>query len=114
MEKPMAHYLLRWKFSAASSQNFVKTPQDRTEQARTLIEDFKGKMTSYFFSFGEYDGLAITEFPEQVNIAGCTFYAASTGAFERFEVVPLITAKEAEIAMQIAKESRTKYQAPHR
>jgi uncharacterized protein with GYD domain len=55
--------MIRWQFNNASAKSMVGTPQDRTGPATTLIEGFGRKLHSYFFVFGEYDGLAICEFP---------------------------------------------------
>jgi uncharacterized protein with GYD domain len=90
----------------------VGTPQDRTGPAMTLIEGFGRKLHSYFFVFGEYDGLAICEFPDNTAAAACSMTAASTGAFSRFETMSLLTAKEAQAAMQRAHDTKTGYVPP--
>jgi len=109
----MAHYLLRWQFSSASARSFVEKPQDRTKPAHALIETFGGKMHSYYFALGEYDGLGIVEFPDNVSITAASMLAASTGAFARFETTPLLTAQEAEAAMKRAHDKAGTYRAPN-
>ena len=64
--------------------------------------------------FGEYDGIAICEFPDNTSVAACSMSAASTGAFTRFETTTLLTAKEAEAAMKQAHETKTGVQAAAR
>jgi uncharacterized protein with GYD domain len=112
-EDMMAHYLLRWQFRESAAKNLVAHPQDRTEQATTLIESFGGKLLSYYFAFGEYDGIGIVDFPDNVSVAACSMSAASTGAFARFETTGLLTAKEAEAAMAKAKGVKSTYRAPN-
>ena len=63
----MAHYLLRWQLKDTTAQALIGKPQDRTRPAKTLIEGFGGKLHSYFFALGEYDGVAICEFPDHVS-----------------------------------------------
>ncbi len=109
----MTHFLLRWQFSAASAKSFVTSPQDRTGPARELIEGFGGKMHCYYFALGEYDGLGIVEFPDNVTITAASLLAASTGAFTRFETTPLLTAQEAEAAMKKAQAKAGGYRAPN-
>ena len=38
--------------------------------------------------------------------------AASTGAFSRFETTPLLTAKEAEVALKRAHDTKSEYKPP--
>jgi uncharacterized protein with GYD domain len=109
----MAHYMLRWQFNAQTAANFVAKPQDRTAAAKTLIEGFGGKLHSYYFALGEYDGVGIAEFPDAVSAAACSMKAGSTGAFSRFETVALLTAKEAEAAMKKAKTAKVAYTPPN-
>ncbi len=70
-------------------------------------------MLSYYFALGEYDGLGICEFPDSISVAACSMKAAATGAFARFETMALLTATEAEAAMQKAKEAKVEYRAPN-
>jgi uncharacterized protein with GYD domain len=109
----MSHYLLRWQFSQSTMQSFAEKPQNRTQAAGALIEGFGGKLLSYYFSFGEYDGVAVCEFPDAISVAACSLKASGTGAFTRFETMPLLTAAEAETAMQKVKASKVAYQAPN-
>lgn len=108
----MPHYMLRWQFKDSTAKSLVDKPQDRTKPATALIEGFGGKMHSYYFALGDYDGLGIVEFPDNVSIAACSMKAASTGAFSRFETVALLTAQEAEAAMKKAKTAKVAYKAP--
>ncbi len=109
----MSHYLARWQLKDATTKALVDKPQDRTAPARALIEGFGGKMLCYYFAFGEYDGVAICEFPDTISIAACSMRAAATGAFARFETTALLTATEAEAAMKKAKEAKVEYRAPN-
>lgn len=110
---PMSHFMLRWQFKDDVAKALVGKPQDRTGPARTLVESFGGKMHHYFFVFGDYDGLAICEFPDNTSVAACSLKAMSTGAFTRFETTTLLTAKEAESAMKQAHDTRSEYKPPH-
>ncbi len=62
----MPHYMLRWQLNTDSAKNFIAKPQDRTAAATTLIEGFGGRLLSYYFALGEYDGVGICEFPDNV------------------------------------------------
>lgn len=109
----MSHFMLRWQFTDTSAKALVGRPHDRTGAAKALIEGFDGKLHSYYFSFGEYDGVGIAEFPDAIAAAACSMAAAATGGFARFETTTLMTAKEAEAAMQRAHDTKTGYKPPH-
>jgi uncharacterized protein with GYD domain len=113
MEDAMPHFMIRWQFTDTSAKALVSKPHDRTGAATALIEGFGGKLHSYFIAFGEYDGVAICEFPDNTHVAACSMSAASTGAFARFETTTLLTAKEAEAAMKQAHNTKTGYKPPH-
>jgi len=108
----MPHYLIRWQFNAATAKGLVDKPQDRTEPARKLTEAFGGKLLCYYFSFGDYDGLGIAEFPDAGSCAAFSMKASSTGAFSRFETTVLLTAAEAEASMKKAKTTKVAYKPP--
>jgi len=107
----MSHYMARWQFTDVSMKALVEKPHDRTAAARALIEGFGGKLLSYYFSFGEYDGVAISEFPDNTAATACSM--AATGAFTRFETTMLLTPTEAEAAMKRAHDTKTGYKPPH-
>ena len=65
----MAHYMLRWQFSADSAKNFVAQPQDHTVAAKALVEGFGGEIRCYYFSLGEYDGVGIITFFVTAQVA---------------------------------------------
>ena len=109
----MSDFMLRWQLNASSTKSMVGKPQDRTGPAKALVEGFGGKIHSYHFAFGDYDGVAICEFPDNVSAAACSMAAAATEAFARFETTTLLTAKEAEAAMKKAHETKTGYQPPN-
>lgn len=109
----MSHFMSRWQFTDVSAKALVEKPNDRSNAARALIEGFGGKLQAYYFSFGEYDGLAICEFPDATAAAACSLAAMATGAFAHFESTALLTTTEAEAAMKKAHNTKTGYKPPH-
>ena len=61
---------------------------------------------------GEYDGVAICEFPNNTAAVACSMSATATGGFSRFETTTLLTAQEAEAAMKQANQTKTEYKPP--
>ncbi len=109
----MPLYELRWMFKDAAIKGMTERPQDREPPARDLIEGFGGRLHHYYFMLGEYDGLAIVEFPDNASAAATSMRASASGAFARFETHPLMTAQEAQRAMQMVKDCTKAYRAPN-
>jgi uncharacterized protein with GYD domain len=109
----MPLYEMRWMFKDATVKAMTERPQDREAPARELIEGFGGRMHHYYFMLGEYDGLAIVEFPDNAAAAATSMRASASGAFARFETHPLLTTQEAQRAMQLVKDRAVAYRAPN-
>lgn len=108
----MAHYLMRWMWKDAAIKAMTETPQNREATARQVVEAFGGKMSQYFFMLGDYDGLLIAEFPDNESAAAVSMRVSTSGAFSRFETHALMTAEEAQRAMQKVKSGAVAYRAP--
>jgi uncharacterized protein with GYD domain len=91
----------------------TEKPHDRAAMGKTLVEGFGGKLHSYFFALGDFDGVAICEFPDHVAATACSMTLASSGGFSRVETIPLLTPQEAEAAMKKARDTKTAYRAPN-
>ncbi len=109
----MAWFLVRFQFSSGSAKAMIENPHDRTGPAKALVESFGGKLHHYFFSFGEYDGVGIAEFPDNKSAVAFSLKAASTSAFSKFDTTVLMPANEAEAAMKQAQETKTTYRPPN-
>jgi uncharacterized protein with GYD domain len=73
--------MIRWQFTSMSAKALVGKPHDRTGAAKALVEGFGGKLDSYYLALGEYDGVAICEFPDNKAAVACSMSATATGGF---------------------------------
>jgi len=108
----MPHYLMRWSFKDAQIKAMTDSPQDRESAARQVVEGFGGRMLCYYFMLGEYDGVAVVEFPDNESAAAMSMRVTSTGAFARFETHALMTSQEAQRAMQKVRTAAVSYRPP--
>jgi uncharacterized protein with GYD domain len=51
-------------YSTEGWNAIISQPQDRIEAVRSAVEKLGGKVVSGWFSFGQYDVVAITEMPD--------------------------------------------------
>ena len=109
----MVWFLVRFQFTSTSAKAMIENPHDRSGPARMLVESFGGKMHHYFFSFGDYDGVGIIEFPDNKSAAAFSMKAGSTGAFSKFETTVLMPTAEAEAAMRQARDTKSAFRPPN-
>jgi len=83
----------------------IAEPQNRVEAVRSAIEKLGGKVINGWFSFGQYDVIAITDMPDHVSAAAIAIAFAGGGACKSVNTVPLLTQEEALQAMRKAGES---------
>ncbi len=98
----MSHYLVQVGYTDDALAGLLKDPQDRTPAVRAAIEALGGKLESLYMCFGEYDGVGIAEFPDNVSAVALAMAFTSTGRYRTFRTTPLISMQDAVGAMRAA------------
>ncbi len=98
----MAYYLFQASYQLDQIKSMVGNPHDRSEDARKLIEGMGGKLHQMFFSFGDYDIVAIIEVPDNVSMAAGSMAIAAAGTTSACKTTPLLTMDESKQAMEKA------------
>lgn len=55
----MALAMIQFCYKSDTVGNLIKNPEDRSAAVGKLIEQLGGKMVSFYYAFGDYDGLII-------------------------------------------------------
>jgi len=102
----MAKYVVLFSFTGETARRFVAQPSDRAAVVGGLVESAGGSLESYYWMFGQYDGLVIFELPDAQTAAAFSLAVTGSGSFTRFETHELIEAGDlahiAERARQIS------------
>jgi uncharacterized protein with GYD domain len=98
----MALYMIQFSYSSGAVADLVKNPSDRAAVVRAWAESMGGRVESFYFAFGKYDGIAITEVPDNVTMAAISMAVAASGAFKSFHTTVLLTPEESTEAMRKA------------
>jgi len=98
----MARYLLQVAYTSEAWAAQVKTPQNRIEAVRPVVERLGGHLECAYYAFGEYDVVAILEMPDNVSAAAFSLAAAAGGAAKAIKTTPLMTVEEGIEAMRKA------------
>jgi uncharacterized protein with GYD domain len=104
----MPFYLHQWVYKDATVRDMIVKPQNREEIVRVAAEAFKGRLLNFYLSFGEYDGISISEFPDNQTAMACLMLVLGQGAVERIKTTPLMSQDEARGAMDRAHEVLTR------
>lgn len=105
----MPHYMFQGRYSAAALKAMVDSPQNREDAARELIEAVGGKLTGFFFAFGQDDVIALIEAPDDGAMAACALAVGASGSMSGGATTKLMTAEEAMSAMKAAQSAAAKY-----
>jgi uncharacterized protein with GYD domain len=88
----MATYAIFFTLKGETIKGFMDKPSDRAAVVSTLCEAAGGRMLSYYFMFGAWDGFVIAEVPDSAAAAAVSLAVSSTGAFAHLETHELIEA----------------------
>ena len=106
----MAHYLLQVAYTAESWSALVKTPQDRLEAVRPVVERLGGRLDNAWLAFGDYDVVAVFEAPDNVTAAAFSMTLSAAGGVKAVKTTPLMTFEDGMAAMR--KVAHARYQPP--
>ena len=102
----MPLYLHQFKYKDDHIRRMLSSEEeiDREEVIREATGAFKGKLHGFYFCFGEYDGVAITEFPSEMLALACAVAIFGQGRVKALDTTPLITASESVKAFRLAQD----------
>ena len=60
----MAKYLTFFSYTGEAAARLVGYPEDRAKAARAVIEGAGGRLETFYWMFGDYDGFVIYEVPD--------------------------------------------------
>lgn len=94
----MAAFMIQFSYSEQGAKGLLKDGgskrRDATEQ---LVKSLGGKLVAYYFAFGEYDGIAIVEGMDNVDVSAANLIVGASGAV-RTKTTVLITPDEVDKA----------------
>lgn len=89
----MSTYLTSFRQTAETWANLIAKPEDRREKLGPIFEAAGGKLTGYWYAFGEVDGYALFEAPDDVTAASVLVKVGASGALS-VTTTKLLTVEE--------------------
>ena len=106
----MALYMTTFGYKPEVWAELIHSPENRTETVSRILENAGCKLKGLWYAFGEGDGFALIEAPDNVSGAGVTIAISASGAFRKLETTVLMT--QDELLEALAKAREVAYVAP--
>ena len=108
----MSAYVTFFRYSVEAWKRMIDTPENRAVAARGLIEKIGGSMETFYWMFGEWDGLVIYHVPDPATAAAFSGVVISSGLIDRVETHQLVSMDEARTALERSKALEQSYVPP--
>lgn len=96
----MAKYLATFKYTPEGLKGLLMEGGSKRRQAtEQLIQSLGGKLEAYYFAFGEDDGFAILDGPDNIGAATASLVVSASGAVS-VKVTVLLTPEEVDQAVK--------------
>jgi uncharacterized protein with GYD domain len=90
----MPIYMTQVSYTPEAWAALARQPEDRSEAIGGLIEGLGGRLISFYYSFGDYDVVIISEAPDETAIASTLVAAVSAGHIKTIKTTTLLSAEE--------------------
>ena len=98
----MPAYLAQVSYTSESWRTQVGNPQSPLDRVRSVAEKVGGRIAAIYYAFGDYDIVAIIEFPDNQSAAAFSLAAQAGGAVKAYKTTPLMAIDEGLGAMRKA------------
>jgi uncharacterized protein with GYD domain len=95
----MPHYMVQAAYTPEALAALTKNPSNRAESVKGIVQQLGGHIEAAYFTFGEYDIVAIVEVPDNVSAAAFALGSAAKGHLKAMKTTPLLTMDEGLQAM---------------
>lgn len=108
----MPLYKIDFSYTPETWAALCENPEDRSAPVRTLAESMGGRLVDFYYSFGEYDGFAIFDVPDNPSAGAASLAAFAPGHMAGVRTTPIFTVEETMRMMSRAGE--TAFRGPGR
>jgi len=99
----MPFYMVQVAYSVDAWASQVKgSRESMTERLRSVFQKLGGQVSHVYYAFGEYDAIAIGEFPDNISAVSFSAAISAGGAAKAVKTIPLMTEEEGLEAMRRA------------
>lgn len=106
----MPHYMTQFSYTADAWKALTHSPTNRLDVFNAMAQKAGVKVIAAYYAFGDYDGLIITEAPDDKTAAATVIAAMSPGHLRSVKTTVLMTGEETVEALK--KAASLSYQGP--
>jgi len=100
----MPLYMSQFTYTPEAWAALTRDPRDRSAAVGGLMESMGGRLVAFYHSFGEYDGVIISESPDDTSAAAGVLAGISAGHIKSIKTTTLLSVEDAMEAMRRAGE----------
>jgi uncharacterized protein with GYD domain len=108
----MAKYLTFFSYTGEAAARLVGYPEDRAKAARAVIEGAGGRLETFYWMFGDYDGFVIYEVPDARTAGAVAIAVATSGLLKTIKTQQLLDSADALAALRQARAVASTYEPP--
>lgn len=108
----MPRYLSLFAYTGEAWARMITTPGDRAEAARGLIASMGGRMETFSWMIGGYDGMVVYEVPDEVTAAALLGGVHASALIREITTYQLLDADDSGAALEHASAARRAYRPP--
>ena len=90
----MSLYMLQFSYTPEAWAAMTRNPEDRSVQVKANMEKLGGRLLGMYYSFGEFDGMAVVELPDSVAAMAYVVAAIGTGILKATRTTQLFSIAE--------------------
>ena len=98
----MAVYMSQFSYTTEAWKALMKNPEDRSGVLKSMIEKLGGKLICLYYCYGDYDGVAISEYPDNVTSVAGVLSVISAGHLKTVKTTVLMSVEDSVEAMRKA------------
>ena len=98
----MPAYLAQVAYTSDAWRTQVGNPRNPLERITSVVESLGGRIETMYYAFGDYDIVAIVQFPDNQAAAAFSLAAQAGGAVKAYKTTPLMSIEEGLGAMRKA------------
>ncbi len=90
----MPFYLHQWNYKDPQIRQMLLEPSDRADVVGAAVRAFGGTLHGFFYCFGQYDGVALSEFASNEEALACVLAIFGQGRISSVHTTALFGADE--------------------
>jgi uncharacterized protein with GYD domain len=110
----MPKYISFYSYTPEAWRAMTESPEDRSVAARKLVESVGGKLESFYWMSGRFDGLLIADLPDDQSAGALAAIVKGAGALKEYETHVVTSMDQAPAMLKKAQAAAKTYRAPGR